>query len=375
LIAMSKNKESATIHTKLEEGWYSQKIPEVTITGTDDDGKYTLLHGHYDSWDVGVGDNATGDACMLEIARLLTENKSNLKRSVKIAWWPGHSTGRYAGSTWYADNFAIDLNNNCIAQVNCDSPGCRWADTFDHLSVMTEAEGYVHKVIKEIANVEPICERPHRAGDYAFNNIGLSSFFMLSSTMPQKLREKKNYYAVGGCGGNIAWHTENDLMEIADKDNLERDIKVYAGSIIELSNCEYLPFDWLNTTKEFRDTLNSYQKNSGVYFDVEPSLKKLNEFEVKLTNFYEKISNKTIDSLNANQIIMEMARILIPLNFTRNPRFTHDPAVPIPQLPTLSLCDEISLIPKDLIGFAQTQLVRGQNRFIANIDQAIVLLG
>ena len=312
---------------------------------------------------------------MLEIARLLTENKSNLKRSVKIAWWPGHSTGRYAGSTWYADNFAIDLNNNCIAQVNCDSPGCRWADTFDHLSVMTEAEGYVHKVIKEIANVEPICERPHRAGDYAFNNIGLSSFFMLSSTMPQKLREEKNYYAVGGCGGNIAWHTENDLMEIADKDNLERDIKVYAGSIIELSNCEYLPFDWLNTTKEFRDTLNSYQKNSGVYFDVEPSLKKLNEFEVKLTNFYEKISNKTIDSLNANQIIMEMARILIPLNFARNPRFTHDPAVPIPPLPTLSLCDEISLIPKDLIGFAQTQLVRGQNRFIANIDQAIVLLG
>ena len=165
---------------------------------------------------------------------------------------------------------------------------------------------------------------------------------MLSSTMPQKLREEKNYYAVGGCGGNIAWHTENDLMEIADKNNLERDIKVYAGSIIELSNCEYLPFDWLNTTKEFRDTLNSYQKNSGVHFDVEPSLKKLNEFETKLTNFYEKISNKTIESLSANQIIMEMARILIPLNFARNPRFTHDPAVPIPPLPTLSLCDEIS---------------------------------
>ena len=72
---------------------------------------------------------------------------------------------------------------------------------------------------------------------------------------------------------------------------------------------------------------------------------------------------------------MEMARILIPLNFARNPRFTHDPAVPIPPLPTLSLCDEINTIPKDLIGFAQTQLVRGQNRFIANIDQAIVLLG
>jgi len=33
-----------------------------------------------------------------------------LRRSVKIAWWPGHSTGRYAGSTWFTDAFALDLD-------------------------------------------------------------------------------------------------------------------------------------------------------------------------------------------------------------------------------------------------------------------------
>ena len=44
---------------------------------------------------------------------------------------------------------------------------------------------------------------------YSFNNLGLSTFFMLSSTMPDDLREEKGYYAVGGCGGNIAWHTED----------------------------------------------------------------------------------------------------------------------------------------------------------------------
>ena len=36
------------------------------------------------------------------------------------------------------------------------------------------------------------------------------------------------YYPVGGCGANIAWHTENDTLEIADKDNLMRDLRVYA---------------------------------------------------------------------------------------------------------------------------------------------------
>ena len=374
LIELSKNNEKATIITKLEEGWYTQKIPEVTIEGNSSTNDFILLHGHYDSWDVGVGDNATGDACMLEIARLLNENKSKLNRNIKIVWWPGHSTGRYAGSTWYADNFGINLSRNCIAQINCDSPGCRWADTFNHLSVMTEAEDYVHKVINEITGITPVCERPHRAGDYSFNNIGISSFFMLSSTMPEDLRKEKNYYAVGGCGGNIAWHTENDIMEIADKNNLERDIKVYAGSVIELSNCKYLPFNWLASTKEFREVLNNYQNKSGKHFDLNPSIKALDNFESKLMKFYETISNESADPEKTNSIIKKLARILIPLNYARNPRFTHDPAVPIPQIPVLSLCEEFNEIPENEHGFVKNQLVRGQNRVIDALDQASILL-
>ena len=30
-----------------------------------------------------------------------------------------------AGSTWYADNFALELHRHCVAAVNIDSPGCR----------------------------------------------------------------------------------------------------------------------------------------------------------------------------------------------------------------------------------------------------------
>ena len=66
--------------------------------------------------------------------------------------------------------------------------------------------------------------------------------------------------------------------------------------------------------------------------------------------------------------------ILSLVNFARNPRFTHDSAVPIPPLPTLSLCDEFNEIPSNLVGFAKNQLVRGQNRFISAIDQAIQLV-
>ena len=55
-------------------------------------------------------------------SRACSGHRDRLERSVRIAWWPGHSTGRFAGSTWYADTFARDLAKNCVAHMNCDSP-------------------------------------------------------------------------------------------------------------------------------------------------------------------------------------------------------------------------------------------------------------
>ena len=152
--------------------------------------EFVLLHGHLDSWHVGIGDNATGNATMLELARVFWQSRERLTRSLRIAWWSGHSHGRYAGSTWYADTFAIDLAHHCVAQVNCDSPGCRWADTYDGLNVMSEAEPFVDGVIRDTTGITPRMERP-RACNYSFSTIGLTSFFMLSSTMAEATRKEK----------------------------------------------------------------------------------------------------------------------------------------------------------------------------------------
>ena len=270
LIELAKQGAKVTIVTEMEEGWYASKLPVVEIRGSEEPEKFVLLHGHLDSWDVGVGDNAVGDAALLEMARVLWANRDKLKRSVRIAWWPGHSTGRYAGSTWFADHFAIDLDENCVAQVNCDSPGCRWAEEFIDLSCMPETVPFITDAIRDAAGKQAKGERAHRAGDYSFNNIGISSYYMLSSTMTPEKRAEKGYYAVGGCGGNIAWHTENDTIEIADKDILLRDIKVYLLSVLRNANAEILPFDWRLTAKEFLGTIAGYQKKAGDRFDLGP---------------------------------------------------------------------------------------------------------
>ena len=94
---------------------------------------------------------------------------------------------------------------------------------------------------------------------------------MLSSTMPDDLRAEKSYYAVGGCGGNIAWHTEDDTLEIADRDVLERDIKIYLLSTLRHANAELLPADWRATADEFLETIRGYQAAAGDRFDLSPA--------------------------------------------------------------------------------------------------------
>jgi N-acetylated-alpha-linked acidic dipeptidase len=370
LIEVAEAGGRVAMRTKMEEGWYRQPIPVVEIRGREEPEQFVLLHGHYDSWDVGVGDNATGDATLLEIARVLWAHRDQLRRSVRIAWWPGHSTGRYAGSTWFADRFALDLDERCVAQINCDSPGCRWASVFKDISWMSETEAYCKDVIREVTGQDSHGERPHRAGDYAFNNIGISSFFMLSSTMPDEERAEKGYYAVGGCGANIAWHTEDDQLEIADRDYLVRDIKVYLAAVLGVANAEVLPFDWRATMTEFKGTLQDYQDAAGERFDFSASHAAIEDLDHALAEFHADVRQRRLAPDVANRVIMRLARILVPINFTREARFRHDPALPVPPLPTLAWAKELGSFDEQALGFARTQLIRGQNRLVAALREA-----
>jgi hypothetical protein len=361
---------SVTMRSELLEGLFAQNLPVVDIPGTDGTGDFVLLHGHYDSWEVGVGDNATGNATLLEIARVLWANRAQLRRGVRICWWPGHSTGRYAGSTWYADAFAIELDEHCVASVNCDSPGCRWASSFHDTTTMSETAKLVEAAIRDVAPDAPFSvKRPKQAGDYSFSNIGLTSFYMLSSSMPLSLREEKGYYEVSGCGGNIAWHTENDTIEIADRDNLLRDIRIYLLSVLRVTQPEHLPFDFVAVADEFLATVQRYAKAAGDHADLTPALEATRVFREAAARL------PTLPAARANEARKRLARILVPLNFTRGPRFTHDPAVTVPPLPVLAVATELSRHAGRMLGFAKTQMIRGQNRYVAALREAVRVIG
>lgn len=361
-------KLEVTLYTELKEGWFPCPLVVADIQGTEEPERFALVHGHYDSWDVGIGDNAVGDATLLELARVFHQHRDQLARSLKIAWWPGHSTGRYAGSTWFADAFGLELARNCVAQVDIDSPGCRWATEYYDVSWMIETEDFCVQAIKDVTGKDAQGERPHQAGDYSFNNIGISGFFMLLSTMPKDLLEEKGYYPVGGCGANIAWHTENDTLEIADKDNLMRDLRVYVATIQRVLNNPLLPFDFRKLAVEFEATLTKYAEAAGDEADFSPAFAALADLKAALDSLYSKagsLGNKAVSdpAVRAyNDAILELGRELILINFTREGRFRTEPAVKIPPLPDLEPAMKLQQATGHKRHVIRTHLLRGVNR-------------
>jgi hypothetical protein len=218
--------------------------------------------------------------------------------------------------------------------------------------------------------------RPHRAGDYSFNDIGITSFYMLSSTMSDELRAEKGYYAVGGCGANIQWHTEDDTMEIADRESLLRDMRMYAGSVFRTLDAPLHPFDWTQTTAAFRRTLQQYQEAAGSAFDFAPSRQELNHIEDALKRFYaqapthDHVASPAVQRFNFVQ--RRLARFLIPVNFSEVPTFYHDPALTVPPLPDLAPALTMPSVKEDVAkrNILRTHLTRGQNRLVWTLQLA-----
>ena len=357
-----------TLHAELKEGWFECPCLVAEIKGNVEPERFVLAHGHLDSWDVGIGDNAVGDATLLELARIFQNNRDQMARSLRVAWWSGHSTGRYGASTWYADAFGLDLARNCVAQMNIDSPGCRWATEYRVVTVMTEAEGFVVKSISDSTGQDATGGRPMQAGDYSFNNIGISGLFMLLSTMPAAKAEEMSFYRVGGCGANIAWHTENDTLEIADKDNLMRDLRVYATSLQRLLNNALHPYDFRALTAEFKDTLDTYSTAAGDGADFSPAYDALADLNGALDDLYAAsagLASGAVDdpAVRAyNDALLALARELVPINYTRCGRFRSEPAVSVSQLPDLAPALDLANTDHHMRRVTRTHLVRGVNR-------------
>ena len=378
---LDKGPVQVDVKTELEEGWKPVSVLVAEIKGSEDPDKFVLVHGHLDSWHVGVTDNATGNATLLEVARVLSKFKDRLKRSVRVAWWSGHSHGRYAGSTWYADNFALDILENCIAHVNCDSTGCRDATAYAGVSMTKEFEPLATQAIKDVAGTPATGARVPRAGDCSFANLGVGTFYMLLSSIPEDVRKVRGLYHVGGSGGNNEWHHEDDTIQVADRANLLRDTKVYALSVLRAANSTVLPYDLVGAANEIRQTVDGYVREAKG-FDMTSVVQEAGalgeacgRLAAKMAPKQAELEAKSIQDPEVkalNEAVRAVDRLLVRVNYIRGDYFKHDPALEWAPVPDLAAAVELGKVKEgsDRYYLLCSHLRRGANKVAWTLREA-----
>jgi hypothetical protein len=112
----------------------------------------------------------------------------------------------------------------------------------------------------------------------------------------------------------------------------------------------------------------------GNSFSFSPAIDALDQLSSALELFYTDVSVGKVSPSATNAIIRQLARILVPLDHSQEPRFMHDPALPRTAIPALSMANSFSSLSKEDRKFAAVELTRKQNRVVNAIYSATKLV-
>ncbi len=388
--AMEKGPARVKMQTKVFLGWkqipilIANLLPPADAPEAD---TFVMLSGHVDSWYYGAMDNGSANATMLEVSRLMARRRPMLRRGLRVAFWSGHSHGRYAGSGWYADNFWQELHDRCVAHVNVDSTGAKDATVLSQGNSMEELRPFASDAIEQIAGQRLDRCRYGRSGDQSFWGHGIPAMLMsLSEQAPENADPvllALHHQIAGGQSksGGLGWwwHTPEDTVDKIDPDFLRRDTSIYSLMVYRLCTLPLLPLDYTAVVAEMKVDLAKLREKAGGQFDFSPVTGQLAALESAVGRLQRRIveiqrSGVPDDSvrLEVNRCLVKLGRAIIPVDYTRSGPFDQDLAIPTQPLPGLQPAAKLaSMDPaSDQYQFLRTRLVRERNRVVHGLVEA-----
>lgn len=350
------------LNIKMDNTIRKSHMPVAFIKGKSS--KFVLLSNHYDSWYEGITDNATSDAITLELARVLQKHSGELERSVVIAWWSGHSDGRYAGSAWFADNEWELMQNECVGHINLDLTGCKLAKQIRARTTLMEGFNFTANIIEKYTGRRPDEYIPMiRGADESFMGFDIPVSIMLKY---EPLPEER----VSPCpSGGPWWHTEFDTIDKLDKDILLRDAYINATMALHLLNDPVFPVQVPEFLEEMKKFI--YQIQEGL--DQEYTLQPVQDILEQLTPYVTKFQTALEQGRVSDALLKKIAGELVRLTYTRASRFYQDPAVG--ELPFPGLRDAYGLTRNncrpEVYLKAHTTFVRQRNRLLYGLKKIL----
>jgi Peptidase family M28 len=352
-------------------------LASLKASGTDD---FVLLSGHIDSWHLGAMDNGSANATMVEVGRILAGHSERLRRGLRLAFWSGHSHGRYSGSAWFADNYWLDLRKHCVAHVNVDSLGGMGATVLSEGIAMASTHDIGAGAIGDITGATFHGSRVGRAGDQSFVGLGVPSLWMSLSEQPPSSDPTAAGFAQlvgesrsGGLGW--WWHTTEDTIDKIDPQLLLHDARIYTLAVGRLLVEQLLPLDAAAEAGELLGLLRRLPPTSidlSEVIELARSLvRKAEELESWKRDKGEQATASEISEFN--KAVTGILREIVPINYTMAGPFGHDPALTVPPLPSLQALEELATLDpeSDDARFLQVELTRQRNRVLEALDRGL----
>lgn len=208
-------------------GWYKQPSL-VTVIGKDIKAPAIVLGAHMDTLDgrmPGAGDDGSGSSSLMEAARILLANKTNLKHPVYIIWYAAEERG-LVGSQYVVEHFQ-DKSIPVKAAIQFDMTGYRVQADDPTMWVYTDytdkgLSNFVAKLIDTYVHV-PVdySSCGYGCSDHAsWTEIGVPSAFPCESNFEEH---------------NPNIHTSSDTMDHISLEHMTNFSKLAVAFAIELA--------------------------------------------------------------------------------------------------------------------------------------------
>lgn len=334
----------ARLTTRVDTFWTELTILTADLAGTEED-SYLLLSGHVDSWHRGALDNASGNAAALEIARILSQTKQNLRRGVRFAFWSGHSHGRYAGSTALCDALFTDLSERCFLHVNADCLGGQGATLLTQSACMPETKALGAAALRKVTGQALEGVPFSRSSDQSFWGTGTPSLFAGVSEQPPLTggdaasRAFAKLFGGGKSGGfGWWWHTVSDTPDKLDAANLARDCRIYLAAVYAACAAPYLPLALSAAARELLRALEGYAEAAREALDFAPLLADARTLSDNIARAEDKKRAGKVSPVAYNRYALQIEQHLVPLAWVKGSHFAHDSVRRQPLLPLLEDC-------------------------------------
>lgn len=357
------------VHARTNTAWRKTRMPVASVAPGNGAAEYVLVGGHIDSWHMGANDNAAGDATLMELARLAHAHRGEMRRGLKVAWWNGHSHGRFSGSTWYADHMFHELRDNCAAYLNIDQPGCRGATLYRPFCT-ADIRDWVRGAVERFGGqrVEP--GHPQKMADQSLWGVGIPSFSFLPVLPPDAPDLQKDH---PDSGFPEYWHHPADTLDKMDKDLLAAHCRLYAGALGELCRLERVPLNPRAAAGVAAEEVARLEAAAGGVVDLGDLREASARFSLACDDWDARAG--AIAPAEANRLLLRMSQAVNPVLYTQAGPFDHDPASGAFRMPGLQCVRHyLEQGPDSPEGkVIYTRILREKNRVVAGLRAARAL--